>query len=212
MPQCKVISSLSNKDIIDDSYSCHIDHAKAWETQITYCCIFYPALSLLLTLIIALEVMRKRVARSFTALIFSPPSTGTFRPSSSLRERCRAAPCLAIRSLHVLRSSSLLTRILSVPWISLRSDWDVGSSSPESSERPEVRGQKTNYVLYIYILYVSHFKWFNVKNPFSCFICCNNDNSRWSDFIDVFLWKHPQNTDDLNTTAPKLTKCIIMYV
>lgn len=79
--------------------------------------------------------MRKRVARSLTALIFSLPSTGTFRPSSSLSERCRAAPCLAIRSLHVLRSSSLLTSIFRVPWISLRSDWDVGSSSPESSER-----------------------------------------------------------------------------
>ncbi|KAF3850815.1 hypothetical protein F7725_012587, partial [Dissostichus mawsoni] len=79
----------------------------------------------------ALEVMRKRVARSLTALIFSPPSTGTFSPSSSLSERCRAAPCLAIRSLHVLRSSSLLTRIFRVPWSSLRSDWDVGSSSPE---------------------------------------------------------------------------------
>lgn len=97
-----------------------------------------------LTLIIALEVMRKRVARSLTALIFSPPSRGTFRPSSSLRERCRAAPCLAIRSLQVLRSSSLLTRIFKVPWISLRSDWDVGSSSPESSERSKLLG--INYV------------------------------------------------------------------
>ena len=88
-----------------------------------------------LTLIIALEVMRKRVARSLTALIFSPPSTGTRSPSSSLSDRCSAAPCLAIRSLQVLRSSSLLTSVFSVPWISLRSDCDVGSSSPESSGR-----------------------------------------------------------------------------
>lgn len=98
------------------------------------CRVLQRGLSQLLTLIIALEVMRKRVARSLTALIFSPPSTGTFRPSSSLRERCRAAPCLAIKSLHVLRSSSLLISIFRVPWISLRSDWDVGSSSPESSK------------------------------------------------------------------------------
>lgn len=101
--------------------SCHIDHALS-------CGLLH-----LLTLIIALEVMRKRVARSLTALIFSPPSTGTFRPSSSLSERCKAAPCFAMRSLHVLRSSSLLTSIFKVPWSSLRPDWDVGSSSPESS-------------------------------------------------------------------------------
>ncbi|KAG7279497.1 hypothetical protein CRUP_035883 [Coryphaenoides rupestris] len=38
-------------------------------------------------------------------------SASTRRPSSSLSDRCSAAPCLAIRSLHVLRSSSLLTSV-----------------------------------------------------------------------------------------------------
>lgn len=88
-----------------------------------------------LTLIIALEVMRKSVARSFTALIFSPLSAGTFRFSSSLSERCRAAPCFAIRSLQVLRSSSLLERVFNVPCSSLLSDCEAGSSSPESSAK-----------------------------------------------------------------------------
>lgn len=100
-----------------------------------------------LTLIIAFEVIRKRVALSLTALIFSPPSRGIFSPSSSLRDRCRAAPCLAIRSLHVLRSSSLLTSILRVPWISLRSDWAAGSSSPESSGRERSEVSKHTFLL-----------------------------------------------------------------
>ena len=59
-----------------------------------------------LTLIIALDVMRKRVARSLTAFSFSLLSAGIRRPSSSFRERCSATPCLATSSLHVLRSSS----------------------------------------------------------------------------------------------------------
>lgn len=88
-----------------------------------------------LTLIIALEVMRKSVARSFTALIFSPLSAGRRRLSSSLSERCRAAPCLAISSLQVLRSSSLLDRVFRGPCSSLLSDCEAGSSSPESSAR-----------------------------------------------------------------------------
>ena len=79
--------------------------------------------------------MRKSVARSFTALIFSPLSAGSFRFSSSLSERCRAAPCFAIRSLQVLRSSSLLERVFNVPCSSLLSDCEAGSSSPESSAK-----------------------------------------------------------------------------
>ncbi|MEQ2207272.1 hypothetical protein XENOCAPTIV_009657, partial [Xenoophorus captivus] len=140
-----VTLSLSIQDIIDDWYSCHNNHAAACRTQITAGILLVHPLAVvpgLLTLIIALEVMRKRVARSLTALIFSPPSNGTFSPSSSLRERCRAAPCLAMRSLQVLRSSSLLTSIFRVPWISLRSDCDVGSSSPESSGREKIRYRK----------------------------------------------------------------------
>lgn len=98
-----------------------------------------------LTLIIALEVMRKSVARSFTALIFSPLSAGSFRFSSSLSERCRAAPCFAIRSLQVLRSSSLLERVFNVPCSSLLSDCEAGSSSPESSAKGGMEKKKNSF-------------------------------------------------------------------
>lgn len=74
-----------------------------------------------LTLIIALEVIRKRVARSLTALTRSVPSADPRSSSSSLRERWRAAPCFPISSLQVLRSSSLLARVLSTPWVRARS-------------------------------------------------------------------------------------------
>lgn len=83
-------------------------------------------------MIMALEVMRKSVARSFTCLIFSVLSAGSRRVSSSLRERCRAVPCLAIRSLQVLRSSTLLDRVRSVLCSSVLSVCDT-DSSPESS-------------------------------------------------------------------------------
>ena len=88
-----------------------------------------------LTLIIALDVMRKRVARSLTAFSFSLLSAGILRPSSSFRERCSATPCLATSSLHVLRSSSFSERLLMVPWSSLLSAGEgvPSSSSPESS-------------------------------------------------------------------------------
>ena len=88
-----------------------------------------------LTLIIALDVMRKRVARSLTAFSFSPLSAGTRRPSSSFRERCSATPCLATSSLHVPRSSSFSERLRMVPWSSLLSAGEgvPSSSSPESS-------------------------------------------------------------------------------
>lgn len=89
-----------------------------------------------LTLIIAFEVMRKRVARSFTAFSFSPLSDGILRLSSSFRERWSAAPCLAMRSLHVLRSFNFNERFLRVWWSSLLSPGAAGSSSssPESSK------------------------------------------------------------------------------
>ena len=79
--------------------------------------------------------MRKRVARSWTAFSFSPLSAGTRRPSSSLRERCSASPCLATSSLHVPRSSSFSERLRMVPWSSLLSAGEgvPSSSSPESS-------------------------------------------------------------------------------
>lgn len=86
-----------------------------------------------LTLIIALEVMRKRVARSLTAFTLSVLSEDPRSSSSSLRERWRAAPCFPISSLQVLRSSSLLARLLSTPWVRARSSWGTGPSSPESS-------------------------------------------------------------------------------
>lgn len=87
-----------------------------------------------LTLIIAFEVMRKRVARSFTTFSFSPLSDGILRLSSSFRERWSAAPCLAMRSLHVLRSFNFNERVLRVWWSSLLSAGAAGSSSsPESS-------------------------------------------------------------------------------
>ncbi|KAL0627698.1 hypothetical protein AAY473_001008 [Plecturocebus cupreus] len=38
-------------------------------------------------------------------------TAGNFRDSNSLSERCRAVPCLAIKSLHVLKSSTLLERV-----------------------------------------------------------------------------------------------------
>lgn len=89
-----------------------------------------------LTLIIAFDVMRKRVARSFTTFSLSPLSDGILRLSSSFRERWRAAPCLAMRSLHVLRSFNFSERALRVWWSSLSSAGAAGSSSssPESSE------------------------------------------------------------------------------
>lgn len=86
-----------------------------------------------LTLIIALEVIRKRVARSFTAFTRSLLSEQPRRSSSSLRERWRAAPCFPISSLQVLRSSSLVARVLSTPWVRARSSWGTDPSSPESS-------------------------------------------------------------------------------
>lgn len=85
-----------------------------------------------LTLIMAFEVMRKSVARSLTCLIFSVLSAGRRRLSSSLSERCRAVPCLAIRSLQVLRSSTLLDSVRRVLCSSVLSVWDT-DSSPESS-------------------------------------------------------------------------------
>lgn len=98
----------------------------------------HPQLLLLgtLTLIIAFDVMRKRVACSFTTFSFSPHSDGILRLSSSFRERWRAAPCLAMRSLHVLRSFNFSERVLRVWWSSLLSAGAAGSSSssPESSE------------------------------------------------------------------------------
>jgi len=87
----------------------------------------------LLTLIMALDVMRKSVARSLTCLIFSELSGGSLRFSSSLSERCKAVPCLAMRSLHVDRSSTLLVRVRSVFCTSVLSVCEAGSSSAESS-------------------------------------------------------------------------------
>lgn len=87
----------------------------------------------LLTLIMALDVILKSVARSLTCLIFSLLSAGSFRDSSSLRERCRAVPCLAIKSLHVLRSSTLLESVRRVFWSSVLSVCETDSSSPDSS-------------------------------------------------------------------------------
>lgn len=88
-----------------------------------------------LTLIIAFDVMRKRVARSFTAFSFSLLSYGILRPSSSFRERWSAAPCLVMRSLHVLRSPNFKERLRMVLWSSFLSAGEVvsSSSSPESS-------------------------------------------------------------------------------
>lgn len=91
-----------------------------------------------LTLIMALEVMRKSVARSLTCLILSVLSGGSRRASSSLRERCRAVPCLAIRSLQVLRSSTLLDKIRRVFCSSVLSVCDT-DSSPESSAGGKAR-------------------------------------------------------------------------
>lgn len=90
-------------------------------------------------MIMALEVMRKSVARSLTCLILSVLSGGSLRASSSLRERCRAVPCLAIRSLQVLRSSTLLDKIRRVFCSSVLSVCDT-DSSPESSAEMESVG------------------------------------------------------------------------
>lgn len=86
-----------------------------------------------LTLIMALDVILKSVARSLTCLIFSLLSAGSLRDSSSLRERCSAVPCLAIRSLHVLRSSTLLDKVRRVFCSSVLSVCETDSSSPDSS-------------------------------------------------------------------------------
>lgn len=85
------------------------------------------------------------MARSFTAFSFSLLSHGILRPSSSLRERWSAAPCLAMRSLHVLRSSNFKERFLMVLWSSLLSagEADSSSSSPESS----IRGNRIRVVI-----------------------------------------------------------------
>lgn len=121
-----------------------------------------------LTLIMALDVMRNSVALSVTCRILSlvsPPSlmlsssdkdlretmsTRTYRTDSQNKKTglrgganlWRAEPCLAMRSLHVLRSSTLLPRVLSVDWTSelrVPTPWAaIGGeevhSSPESSE------------------------------------------------------------------------------
>ncbi len=133
--------NLSDPKLLNNSVYTKYLFYNNWNlTQVKFC---NNRKSVLLTLIIALEVMRKSVALSLTALIFSPPSRGTRKVSSSLRDRCSAAPCLDIRSLHVLKSSNLLARVLRVPWISLWSDWEVGSSSAESSTQRET--QNTGY-------------------------------------------------------------------
>lgn len=98
-----------------------------------------------LTLIIALEVMRKRVARSLTAFTLSVLSAHPRSSSSSLRERWRAAPCFPISSLQVLRSSSLPARVLSTPWVSARSSWGTGPSSPESSSNKHKTGSRKRW-------------------------------------------------------------------
>lgn len=90
-------------------------------------------------MIIALDVMRKRVARSFTAFSFSLLSEGMRRPSSSFRERCSAAPCLARRSWHVPRSSSFRERFLMVLWSSALSAGEAASSSSSSPESSAAR-------------------------------------------------------------------------
>lgn len=102
-----------------------------------------------LTLIIALEVMRNRVARSFTAFTLSALSADPRSSSSSLRERWRAAPCFPISSLQVLRSSSLLARVLSTPWVRARSSWGTGPSSPESSSHRGGKNTLLEHIIFV---------------------------------------------------------------
>ena len=63
--------------------------------------------ALLLTLIMAFAVIRKRVAFSFTNLSFAAKAGLSSTSWSSTIERCKAEPCLPTRSLQVCRSSSL---------------------------------------------------------------------------------------------------------
>ncbi|CAN7987043.1 unnamed protein product, partial [Ixodes pacificus] len=83
-----------------------------------------------------LKVMRKRVARSLTARTRAAAS-GPGPPSScsrSVRERCSAVPCLAMRSLHMDRSSSLTCSRRSTVSSSLLSSW-LGMSSSSTALR-----------------------------------------------------------------------------
>uniref|UniRef100_A0A6B0UZB5 Putative secreted protein n=1 Tax=Ixodes ricinus TaxID=34613 RepID=A0A6B0UZB5_IXORI len=86
--------------------------------------------------IMAVDVMRKRVARSLTARTRAAAS-GPGPPSScsrSVRERCSAVPCLAMRSLHIDRSSSLTCSRRNTVSSSLLSSWLGMSSSSSSSD------------------------------------------------------------------------------
>ena len=85
----------------------------------------------------ALEVIRKSVALSLTDLILVAASEGFSSCSSSLRDRWRAAPCLVIRSLHVLRSSNLAFSVRKVFCSSFLSGWPPASSSSSSEENRE---------------------------------------------------------------------------
>ena len=64
-----------------------------------------------LTFIIALDVILNSVALSLTAFNFPAASTESSICSNSDNVFCSALPCLAMRSLHVLRSSNLEAKV-----------------------------------------------------------------------------------------------------
>ncbi len=87
----------------------------------------------------ALDVILNNVVLSLIPLSLAEASVGSLIASSSLSALCKAAPCLAMRSLHVFRSSSLPVRIRSVLWNSLRST-SVGISFSSSANEEKSKG------------------------------------------------------------------------
>ena len=86
-----------------------------------------------LTFIIALDVILNSVALSLTAFSFPAASRESSTCSNSDNVFCSALPCLAMRSLHVLRSSNLEPRLRTINCSSFLSGCCRSSSSLSES-------------------------------------------------------------------------------
>ena len=87
---------------------------KNWRCKFQHSEVIIIKTRLLLTLIIALDEIRNRVARSFTFLIRAAASDRLSNCSSSPRARWSAAPCFVTMSPQVRTSVNFVPKIRSV--------------------------------------------------------------------------------------------------
>lgn len=100
----------------------------------------------MLTLIIALVVIRTRVALSLIAFILEVISPGDCRWSSSANDLCNCVPWFTIRLLQVVRSSIFVLSIFIVFSISVGSnDFSTKASSLSSSSSSTATQQKQTH-------------------------------------------------------------------